>query len=178
MTFDPVLSLVALLLLAAIFATAAVTKLKEPAVFAGVVEQYDLLPHFLVRPFAYALPILELAAALGLLLPATRAPAAAVLILLLLAFAAAMAVNLARGRSDIDCGCFIGLLRQRISWALVVRNLVLAGFGLALLTGSTGRSLAPLDWFTVLVGSGSLLVLYGAIGRLFGLAPPVARHSG
>src|SRR5918994_457333 len=178
MTVDPVLSLVAMLLLAAIFGTAAVTKLKEPAVFAGVVEQYDLLPHGFVRPFAYALPILELAAALGLLLPATRAPAAAVLILLLLAFAGAMAVNLARGRSDIDCGCFIGLLRQRISWALVARNLVLAGFGLALLTGDTGRSLAPLDWFTVLMGSGCLLVLYGAIGRLFGLAPLAARHSG
>jgi hypothetical protein len=89
-----------------------------------------------------------------------------------------MAVNLARGRSDIDCGCFIGLLRQRISWALVARNLVLAGFGLALLTGDTGRSLAPLDWFTVLMGSGCLLALYGATGRLFGLAPPAAGHSG
>lgn len=177
MTVDPVLSFVALVLLAAIFAAAAVTKLREPAVFAGVVEQYGLLPHGLVRPFAYALPILELAAALGLLLPATRAPAAAVLTLLLLVFAAAMAVNLARGRSDIDCGCFIGLLRQRISWALVARNLVLAGFGLALLTGDNGRPLVLLDGFTVVAGSGCFLVLYGATGRLFGLAP-AARHSG
>jgi uncharacterized membrane protein YphA (DoxX/SURF4 family) len=178
MTVDPVLSLVAVLLLAAIFATAAFSKLREPPVFAGVVEQYGLLPHGLVRPFAHALPILELAAALGLLLPATRAPAAVVLILLLLVFAAAMALNLARGRSDIDCGCFIGLLRQRISWALVARNLVLAGFGLALLSGNSGRPLVPLDWFTVVAGSGCLLALYGATGRLFGLAPPAARQSG
>ena len=153
MTVDPAFSLLALLLLAAVFAAAAVAKLREPDVFAGVVEQYGLLPRVLVRPFAYALPVVELAAALGLLLPVSRAPAAALLILLLLGFAAAMAINLARGRSDIDCGCFIGVQKQRISWTLVVRNLVLAGFGLTLLAEGTGRPLAALDWFTVLAAA-------------------------
>jgi uncharacterized membrane protein YphA (DoxX/SURF4 family) len=178
MTVDPAFSLLAVLLLAVVFAAAAVAKLREPAVFAGVVEQYELLPPPLVRPFAYALPVIELAAALGLLLPMTRAPAAAVLILLLLGFAAAMAINLARGRSDIDCGCFIGVQKQRISWTLVVRNLVLAGFGLMLLTEGSGRPLAALDWFTILAAGAALLLLYEAIGRLFGLSPSPARRAG
>jgi uncharacterized membrane protein len=177
MTLDPALSLVAMLLLAAIFGAAAITKLRELEAFAAVVEQYDLLPTRLVRPFAHGLPVVELAAALCLLVPATRAPAAMVLTLLLLVFAAAMAVNLVRGRRDVDCGCFVGLLKQRISWPLVVRNIVLAGFGLALLAGDTGRALAPLDWVTVLAGTACLLLLYGAIGRLFGLGPSTARAA-
>lgn len=175
---DPALFLLALALLGVIFAAAALAKLRALDVFQGAVEQYDLLPRALVRPFAYALPVVELGAALGLLLPATRAPAAAVLVLLLLAFAGAMAINLARGRSDIDCGCFIGIQKQRISWPLVMRNLVLAGFGLLLLAGETGRPLAALDVFTIIVGAASLLLLYEAIGRLFGRAPNLARQAG
>jgi uncharacterized membrane protein YphA (DoxX/SURF4 family) len=174
---DPAFSSLAVLLLAVIFGAAACSKLKNNAVFRGVVEQYDLLPHALVTPFAYALPVVELVAALGLVLPATRAPAAVALILLLLAFAAAMAINLARGRSDIDCGCFIGVQKQQISWALVLRNLVLAGFGLMLLLEQTERPLAALDWLTIAGAAASLLLLHEAIGRLFGLAPAGARRA-
>jgi uncharacterized membrane protein YphA (DoxX/SURF4 family) len=178
MKVDPALGLLALPLLGVIFAAAAITKLKALDMFTGVVEQYDLLPRALVRPFTYALPVVELGAALGLLLPVTRAPAALVLILLLLAFAAAMAINLARGRSDLDCGCFIGVQKQRISWALVARNLVLAGFGLTLLAEGSGRPLTALDGFTVVAAAASLLLLHEAIGRLFGLTPTVARRAG
>jgi hypothetical protein len=174
---DPALSSLAIVLLTVIFGAAALAKLKELDVFLGVVEQYGLLPRVLVMPFAHALPVVEFGAALGLLLPVTRAPAAAVLMLLLLAFAAAMAINLARGRSDIDCGCFIGVQKQRISWPLVVRNLVLASLGLTLLAEGTGRPLAPLDWFTIVAAAGSLLLLYETIGRLFGLAPTGTRRA-
>ena len=167
---DPALASLAVLLLLGVFGTAALTKLREPAIFRSVVEQYELLPRALVTPFAHVLPLVELTAGLGLLLPATRAPAAVVLVVLLLVFAAAMAVNLLRGRSDIDCGCFIGIQKQRISWALVVRNLVLSAFGLALLVETTGRPLAALDWITVAAAAASLLLLYNAGGRLFGLA--------
>jgi hypothetical protein len=120
----------------------------------------------------------ELGAALGLLLPAMRALAAATLVGLLVLFAAAMAINLARGRSNIDCGCFIGAQKQRISWALVVRNLMLAGFGLMLLVEGTGRPLAALDWVTITAAAASLLLLYEAVGRLFGLAPRPLRGTG
>ena len=177
MSLDPALSYLALLMLAVVFGLAAATKLKDPDVFASIVEQYELLPGALVQPFARALPVVEAAAALGLLVPATRALAAAVLILLLLAFAGAMAINLVRGRSDIDCGCFVGVQKQRISWALVLRNVLLAGFGLSLLVETTGRTLGPLDWFTILTGAASLLLLNEALGRLFGLAPAATRRA-
>jgi uncharacterized membrane protein YphA (DoxX/SURF4 family) len=169
---DPALALTTTLLLASIFATAAVGKLRALDRFEGVVRNYRLLPDRLVRPVVHGLPLVELAAAAGLILPATRPLAAAALILLLLVFAAAMAVNLRRGRHDIDCGCHLGLLKQRISWALVARNLLLAGLASALILGDGhARPLGGLDGVTVLAGTLSLLILYAAFGRLFGLAP-------
>jgi hypothetical protein len=177
MAIDPAFSYLALLLLAGVFCSAAVLKLRDLEGFAAVVEQYRLLPETLVRSFAYALPLVEGGAVIGLLFPATRPQAAILLIALLLAFAAAMAINLARGRTDIDCGCFIGAQKQRISWPLVVRNLVLAGFGLTVLAEGTGRVLVPFDWFTIAVAAASLILLNEAVGRLFGLAPVARRRA-
>ena len=115
MPLDPTLGAVAAVVLAAVFAVAGVAKLRAPDAFAGVVANYRLLPDRLVRPVAWLLPPLEVALALCVLLPVTRVPAAAALCVLLLLFAGAMAVNLRRGRTGIDCGCAIGLLKERIS---------------------------------------------------------------
>jgi hypothetical protein len=109
---------------------------------------------------------------LGLLVPTTRSEAATVAVALLLLFAAAMAINLRRGRSDIDCGCFVGLMRQRIDWVLVHRNLVLAAGGAFLILAEPmARGLTFLDWVTIAAATGSLAFLYAAVGRLFGRAP-------
>jgi hypothetical protein len=175
---DPAFAALAVLLLAVVFGAAALAKLKDLDAFEGVVAQYRLLPAVLVRPFVRILPGVELGATLALLLPATRAFGAATLVGLLVLFAGAMAINLGRGRSDIDCGCFVGVHKQRISWALVVRNLVLAGFGLTLLAEGTGRPLAVLDGVTIGAAAASLLLLYESIGQLFGLAPRPVRGTG
>ena len=58
---------------------------------------------------------------------ATAAGSAAAAILLGL-FSVAIGINLARGRSHIDCGCFQSALRQQLSISLLVRN----GFLIAL----------------------------------------------
>jgi hypothetical protein len=178
MPLDPALALTLALLLAGILATAAASKLAAPGAFAGVVRNYRLLPDKLVGSFTVALPVVELAVALALLVPASRPTAAAAAAMLLLLFAAAMAINLRRGRSDIDCGCFVGLVRQRIDWVLVHRNLVLAAGGAILALGEpTARPLESLDWVTVAAATGSLAFLYAALGRLFGTAP-VALNGG
>jgi hypothetical protein len=172
MPLDPALALTLALLLAGILATAAVSKLIAPGAFAGVVRNYRLLPEKLAGLFAAALPVVELAVASALLVPASRPMAALAAAALLLLFAAAMAINLRRGRHDIDCGCFVGLMRQRIDWALVHRNLVLATGGAVLALGEpTPRPLEALDWVTVAAATGSLAFLYAALGRLFGRAP-------
>jgi hypothetical protein len=108
-----------------VFLSAAWGKVRHRPEFQGVVANYRLLPDLLVVPFALALPPIEAAVGAllptGLLSPWTEAAAAALLAL----FALAMAVNLRRGRTDIDCGCFQSALKQTLSWTLVARNAAL-----------------------------------------------------
>jgi len=105
---------------------AAFAKALHWTAFKGVVGSYRLLPEVLVIPFAFFLPPVEiatgLAAALRAALPWSLWAAAALFIV----FAIAMALNLLRGRTHIDCGCFQSALRQPLEWRLVVRNVVLA----------------------------------------------------
>ena len=172
MPLDPTLAAFAALVLAAVFAVAGVAKLRDADAFAGVVANYRVLPDRLTRPVAWLLAPLEVALALCVLVPVTRAPAAAALAVLLLLFAGAMAVNLRRGRTGIDCGCAIGLLKERISWPMVARNLALAAIAASLaLADPVARPLGWLDWFTIVAATGCALLLYAAVGRLFGLAP-------
>ena len=170
---DPVVVWTARLVLAAVLLGAALAKLRALEEFAGVVHNYRLLPELLARPLAYALPVLELALALGLLLDATRRPAAVATAVLLAVFACAMAINLWRGRVHIDCGCFASALKQRLSWALVARNGVLIALALPVVAqASAVRTLGPLDLLTVAVASGGLLLLYAAFSQLAGLETP------
>lgn len=52
------------------------------------------------------------------------------------AFAAAVSLNLARGRTELVCGCFGAEGRHRISRSHVVGNIILAGASLLALGGS------------------------------------------
>ena len=172
MPLDPTLALAAALVLAAIFGPAGLAKLVARDTFAGVVANYRLLPEWLVTPTAVVLPCVEIAVAIGLLFAATRPGAALVALVLLLLFAAAMAINLLRGRRDIDCGCAIGRLRERIGWPLVARNLMLAVIAVLLASGTPlERPFQWLDLVSVAATLACILLLHAAAGRLFGLAP-------
>lgn len=167
---DPVVVWTARLVLAAVLGAAAIGKLRAIEGFVGVVHNYRILPAVLVRPVAYALPALELAVALGLLIGPFRPQAAAAALLLLLVFALAMAINLARGRVHIDCGCFAAALRQRLSWGLVGRNFVLAGLALVALPQTVAvRPLVWLDVVTIAAATASALLLYIAFSQLQGM---------
>ncbi|MGV3512384.1 MAG: MauE/DoxX family redox-associated membrane protein [Novosphingobium sp.] len=150
----------------AIFLSAGIAKLRSRRVFPGVVANYRLLPDVLVAPVAAALPIAEVVVGLGLIagLRVAAIPAG----VLLLAFAAAMAINIGRGRSHIDCGCGRSELRQPLSRALVVRNLVLAAMLLSLLmpTPPIGSAL----WFVALAFGVALYLLTLLANALSALA--------
>jgi uncharacterized membrane protein YphA (DoxX/SURF4 family) len=176
---DPVAVWTARLVLAAVFAMAAFAKLRSLEEFVGVVHNYRVLPESLVRPVAYALPPLELAIALALLLEPTRSAGAVSAAALLAVFALAMAANLARGRVEIDCGCFAATLRQRISWALVGRNLTLIALAaLAMPTATVARVLTWLDAVTIAAASSSAVLLYVAFTQLRSMALPARPRPG
>jgi uncharacterized membrane protein YphA (DoxX/SURF4 family) len=95
------------LLLAAVWAWAALAKISDPDAAVRAVRAYQLLPEALVRPVAWGLPFAELVLALLLAVGlATRLAADGSAVLLGL-FMVAIAAAWARGL-QIHCGCFGG----------------------------------------------------------------------
>jgi uncharacterized membrane protein YphA (DoxX/SURF4 family) len=95
------------LLLAAVWAWAALAKISDPDAAVRAVRAYQLLPEALVRPVAWGLPFAELALALLLAVGLATRLAAAGSALLLGLFMVAIAAAWARGL-QIHCGCFGG----------------------------------------------------------------------
>jgi hypothetical protein len=113
-------------LVALVFLSAALGKLKDRAAFHGAVHAYRLLPDGLVGPVALFVPLAEIV--IGLLLPSGLAPgvAAVAASAMLAVFTGAMALNMLRGRRDIDCGCFHGRPSRRLTWGAIARTAALA----------------------------------------------------
>ena len=168
---DPVLGWIAAAAAAAIFAGSGALKFYDLETFRGAVTNYRLLPQILEAPFAWIAPVVETAAALGLLLAPIRSSSALVLVILLSVFTGAIVINLARGRTDIDCGCFGPALRQRLSWWLLLRNGVLFVLLIVAAMPVGGRAMDPLDYATVMMAAATVVVLYAAANYLIANAP-------
>ncbi len=91
------------LALGVLFIWAGALKLGDPRVFAVTLEAFGLLPKPVVGPAALGLPLLEVAAGLGLILD--RRGSLAVITGLLVMFSLVLAYGLWLGL-DIDCGCY------------------------------------------------------------------------
>jgi uncharacterized membrane protein YphA (DoxX/SURF4 family) len=152
------------ILLALIFLQAGVQKLRHLEEFQGVVLNYRIVPRASARSFAVATPFLEMGLAAALMIgisPLAELAAAA----LLSVFAAAMTVNVLRGRTEIDCGCFQSSLRQLISWWTVARNLVLTAVAL-LAAASPSISLPFVGLLQAALAGLVGFALYGALNTL------------
>lgn len=172
---DPVLAVVMRGALALLFVVAAAHKLHDRAAFRATFDAYALLPSPLLAPLARAVPLVELVAALLLVVPRAAAAGASLAALLLAVYALAMGVNLLRGRRDLDCGCMGPGARSPVGPELVVRNLVL--IALALMAGFAtvhARSVVWVDFVTVPLAIAVLAALYAALERVLALGPAVA----
>jgi len=168
---DPVIGWMAAAAAAAIFIASGVLKFYDVETFRGAVTNYRLIPEWLATPFAWMAPVVECAAALGLLLAPIRESAALLLIVLLGVFTGAIVINLARGRTDIDCGCFGPALRQRLSWWLLLRNGALFALLAIALVPMGGRPMEFLDVATAAMAAATVVVLYTAANYLIANAP-------
>jgi uncharacterized membrane protein YphA (DoxX/SURF4 family) len=154
--------------LGAVCLLAGVEKVRAPRDFFEGVRQYGLVPARFASLVGGALIAAELG--LGLLLVTGLVPALAALgaILLFSIFAAALAVSLARS-NNAPCHCFGASEVEKISPVALVRALVLAGVGAAVLvfalqdTASIGRD--------ELLPSLLMTIAFVAITRLSGLFP-------
>ena len=168
-----VLSEALALLIALVFAGAAIAKLTAWSELPGVVQNFRVLPRMLVMPVALLLPPLEAAIAASMLVMETRWVAALSAAVLFTVFGAALAMNYRRGRRHIDCGCFRSDLKQPISIAVIVRNCFLAVCALLLLLPAGGAAaLSPLAWAIAVAGAVTLFLCYLSVGLLFRAPAP------
>ena len=116
--------------------------------------------------------------AAGLLIGPLARPAALAAAALLAVFGLAITVNVLRGRTQIDCGCFRNGMKQRIGWATVARNGVLTALALgagALL--AQGRAASAGDIATGLAAGLTLTLLYMGAEMLGGFVAMNNRAS-
>src|SRR5258708_39746976 len=106
MMLDPAIGLLIVASIAVLFASAAVHKLRGLGRFDEIFAAYGLVPAMAMARLrlSWAVPILELGVAVGLLSDVCRPYAGVAGIVLLSGYAAAIAVNLRRGRRDLACG--------------------------------------------------------------------------
>jgi len=110
---------------AALFAQAGWGKLTKPAAYVETVAAYTGRPA--TASWVVAIGVSELLLALALLLPASRMWGVAAGGLLLSMYAVAMMRQVLQGQVDLKCGCSGPAAETRVSVALVIRNLVVAG---------------------------------------------------
>ena len=105
--FQPVVTLLARLILGGVLLVAGGLKVFKPAESANAVAAYKLMPTELAHLIGYALPWLEVAIGLLLIIGLLVRPAAVLSGLIMIVFIGAIASVWARGML-IDCGCFGG----------------------------------------------------------------------
>ena len=156
------IELFARLALAAVFALAGSAKLADRAGSRQAVIDFGL-PRRLAAPLGLAVPLAEILVAF-LLLPATTASwGGAGALVLLGAFTVGITYNLARGRSP-DCHCFGQLHSKPVGWPTLVRNLVLIGVALIVVSrGFDTPHPSMIGWWSDLTLSGKLVLAIGLL---------------
>ncbi|PYY72473.1 hypothetical protein CRX42_01100 [Pseudomonas jessenii] len=151
------------------FAHAVIGKVRNRELFIAVLANYRLVPKFAVPMTAWFVLLLEAGIVLMMPFDVTVQIAGGMAGALLGVFTIAIAVNLARGRSDIDCGCFQGEARHHLSVSLVARNLLLSAMCLLLAYAYT-ENISLMQLFSGLCAGGAMFIIYQVAGQLFALA--------
>lgn len=99
----------------------------------ALVEQYQVVPRFLIFPIAAGLPWIELASGTALCIGFLTTPAAWLVVAQLISFSVLMVVVLVARIPIEDCGCFGNLGIQETPLQVLIRDLVLLGILAAVL---------------------------------------------
>lgn len=131
--------ILARLVLGGMFVVSGLEKAWEPAHFALVVRQYQLLPLAWVPPFSILFPWLEVAIGLCLLIGLYVRLASAATLALLVGFIGGFILRFGE-EFALGCGCFPPGQHEPeiIGWSLIVRNLALSALALAPLLWGPG----------------------------------------
>lgn len=167
---DPVLGHAAAASLAGVLLLGGAAKCRDLQQFEAVLDDYRLLPSFLLKPVSLLLPLIELMAGALLLWLPTRGAGAWLSLGLLALVTAAVAVNLTRGRTRIDCGCGGGD-HLPLSGGIVARNAMLGLLALVALAPVQVRATVWLDLVATLFSTLFMLGLYFMANQLLSNQP-------
>ncbi len=148
-----------------VFGRAALGKLRRVDGFVAVIGQYDLIAPKYSRIAGWLIITCESFVAVCQLRASTAPFGAAAGIGLLLLFSFAMTINIAAGRTDIDCGCSWAEGRQPIGLSLIVRNVVIVCLALPALTASA-FSTTPIGLLCGLAAGSAIFLLILTAERL------------
>ncbi|OQY09304.1 MAG: hypothetical protein B6I30_10030, partial [Desulfobacteraceae bacterium 4572_187] len=110
---------------------ASIDKIAFPSEFARIVENYDILPVFLIKPVAIILPLLELVLGLFLLVGLFVRQSALSLTILLIVFMIIIGIRSYKGSLE-DCGCFSqsSFLTTSNIFMIFLRDFMFIGLGI------------------------------------------------
>jgi hypothetical protein len=131
--------LIGRLALLLVFATASLSKLRDPSAFRGTLIGFGVSLRA-TKPIARLLPTVELATAAGLIFQTTARWAAVAGVLLLALFISAITLALRQGRT-LDCNCFGQLASAEIGPRTLLRNVVLLVVSALVVWKAPGSSL-------------------------------------
>jgi len=169
---DPLPPLTVAWALAVLLAAAALHKLSAWQEWPGLIRNYALVPDGATLIVAVILPACEVLVACALVWPPARTAGASAAAALMVGYALALQINLWRGRTTIDCGCFGSRLKQGIAPWMVWRNLLLAGLALLLRLPAGGRALTTGDLVVAGAAVATLAFLYPVLAVVARAPPP------
>ena len=112
------------IILGTIFVYASWDKVLDPAAFAQVIANYQILPSFIVSVAAAFLPWLELICGICLIINYWSSGSALIISFLIAIFIGAMGFNIYRGM-DVACGCFtLDSQAPQNMWLYLMRDAV------------------------------------------------------
>ena len=122
------------MILSSIFIYASIDKITDPQKFAQIIENYQILPQFMVIGVAHLLPFIEIIAGICLIVGLFVRVSAIVLSSLLVVFMSAIGIKSMNGTIE-SCGCFS--ISSPVSGSsviyLIIRDVIFLLFGLIII---------------------------------------------
>jgi len=166
---DPIILRALSIGFALLFLLAAIHKISSAAQFRVILQEYRILPEFAVGPATKIVPAVEVLLGIGWLTAASSVVIATASALLIAMYTTAIAINLMRGRVHISCGCNMAGTDdndQRLTWGLVLRNVLLASLALVATIPVSDRMLGAIDYVTLAATVLAAVLLYSAGNQL------------
>ena len=166
---DPLIIKLVSLGFAVLFLTAAWHKFADYSAFTAALANYQLLPGVTQPVIAPLLPVAELLLGAAWLFQISPQLTATASVIVLGAYTIGIAINLARGRTWIDCGCGFGRgasNEQPLSAGLVLRNVLLIAIAGLPILSPVERSLVVADYLVMAVALTVSMLLFAGAGQL------------